>query len=318
METKPTTWFQRLRNGLAKTHDSLVSRVESLFKGKSLLQEELFEELEEILILADLGVTTSTEVVNKLKSEVRKRKIVEGGQVKPILQEILIDMLTPVQSNLDFSSHQPFIMMVLGVNGVGKTTTIGKLAARLGQEGKRVLLAAGDTFRAAATEQLEIWAERAKTIGVIKHQSGADPSAVVFDALQAAKSRNAQVVIIDTAGRLHNKAHLIAELQKMKKVISRELPEAPHEILLVLDATTGQNGLQQARQFNQAMEGITGLALTKLDGTAKGGIIFSIVNELSIPVKLIGLGEGIDDLRNFEAREFVSALFDDAGGYEHG
>lgn len=292
--------------------------IERLLRGKTYIDEDLFEELEEILILADLGVQTSHEVVERLRDKARREKIKEVYLLKSALREELMEILEPSHSPLNISTHSPFVMMVLGVNGVGKTTTIGKLAARYGRQGKKVLLAAGDTFRAAAIEQLMLWGERTACAGVIKHQSGSDPSAVAFDAVQAAKSRGADLLIIDTAGRLHNKSHLIAELQKMKRVISRELPEAPHETLLVLDATTGQNAIQQVRQFNESMEGITGLALTKLDGTAKGGIIFSIVHELAIPVKLIGVGEGIEDLRDFEAEEFVSALFETAEGNEHG
>ena len=318
MEATSTSLFKRLCKGLSKTHNGLVNGLERLFIRKPHIDEDLLDELEEILILADLGVQTSTQVIERLKEEIRREKINEASLLRPILQNILIEMLTPFQSILDISSSSPFIMMVLGVNGVGKTTIIGKLAARYGQQGKKVLLAAGDTFRAAAIKQLQIWGERAKSAGMIKHQPGADPSAVVYDAIQAAKAREAHLLIIDTAGRLHNKSHLIAELQKMKRIISRELPGAPHEILLILDATTGQNGLQQAKQFHEAMEGITGLALTKLDGTAKGGILFNIVNELAIPVKLIGIGEEMEDLRNFSAEEFVSALFEKTKGNNYG
>lgn len=318
MEAKSAGLFKRLCQGLSKSHNVLVNGLERVFIRKTRIDEDLFDELEEILILADLGVQTSSQIVEKLKEAIRREKIHEPSQLRPILQKILIEMLTPFQSPLDISSSCPFVMMVIGVNGVGKTTTIGKLAARYGQQGKKVLLAAADTFRAAAIEQLQIWGERAKSAGVIKHQPGADPAAIVYDAIQAAKAREAHLLIIDTAGRLHNKSHLIAELQKMKRVISRELPGAPHEILLILDATTGQNGLQQVKQFNEAMEGITGLALTKLDGTAKGGILFSIVNELAIPVKLIGIGEQIEDLRNFYAEEFVCALFEKSEGNNHG
>jgi fused signal recognition particle receptor len=314
MEFKPKGWFKRLCQGLSKTHNKFVGGIESLFRGKKYIDDELFEELEEVLISSDLGVTTSHAVVESLRDEARRQKMKDASILETALQAELLKILTPLQSSLDISGHSPFVMLVLGVNGVGKTTTIGKLASRYTRQGKKVLLAAGDTFRAAAIEQLEIWAERSGCSGVIKHQSGSDPSAVIYDAIQAAKSREADLLIIDTAGRLHNKAHLVAELQKMKRVISRELPDAPHEILLVLDANTGQNALQQARQFNEALEHITSLALTKLDGTAKGGIIFSIAHELSIPVKLIGVGEGIEDLRDFEAEEFVSALFETAGG----
>ncbi|MEW6380935.1 MAG: signal recognition particle-docking protein FtsY [bacterium] len=312
MELKPTSWFQRLRQGLAKTHNTLMGGINRLLRGKTAVDEELFEELEEVLILADLGFQTSHEVVDRLRDKARRQKITEASMLRSVLQAELLEIVKPFQSPLDISAHAPFIMMVLGVNGVGKTTTIGKLAARYTRQGKKVLLTAGDTFRAAAIEQLEIWGQRAGCSGVIKHQSGSDPSAVVYDAIQAARSRNMDLVIIDTAGRLHTKDHLVAELQKMKRVISREMPEAPHEILLVLDATTGQNALQQARQFNEALQGITGLALTKLDGTAKGGIIFSIVHELSIPVRLIGVGESVEDLRDFEADEFIAALFETA------
>ncbi len=311
--SKPTGFFKRLCQGLSRTHNGFVFGLEKLFT-KARIDEELYEELEELLLLADIGFTTSNQIVEKLKGEVKRKKVKEAVALKSILQEILTNMLTSFEAPLDISLHSPFIMLVLGVNGVGKTTTIGKLATRFGREGKKVLLAAGDTFRAAAVEQLEVWADRAKVEGIIKHKPGADPSAVAFDAIKAAKAREADLVIIDTAGRLHNKSHLIAELQKMKRVIAREMPEAPHEILLVLDATTGQNGLQQVKQFNEAMGGITGLALTKLDGTAKGGIIFSIVNELAIPIKFIGIGEGTEDLRDFKAEEFVCALFEKSQG----
>ncbi|MCL6583337.1 MAG: signal recognition particle-docking protein FtsY [bacterium] len=312
MESKSTGWFQRLCQGLSKTHTTFMGGIERLLRGRAGVDEELFEELEEVLILADLGYQTAHEVVERLREAARRQKINEPGPLRSLLRSELLEIVKPFQSPLEISAHSPFIMMVLGVNGVGKTTTIGKLAARYSRQGKKVLLAAGDTFRAAAIEQLEIWGQRAGCSGVIKHRSGSDPSAVVYDSIQAARSRHMDLVIIDTAGRLHTKDHLVAELQKMKRVISKELPEAPHEILLVLDATTGQNALQQAKQFNEALEGITGLALTKLDGTAKGGIIFSIVRELAIPIRLIGVGEGIEDLRDFEAEEFIAALFETA------
>ena len=267
--------------------------------------EAFFDDLEEMLILADVGLTASTEAVQELRQRMIEDKISGPEPVKACLREILAEKLSVGSSALDLSTR-PSVVLVVGVNGVGKTTSIGKLANSLRQQGKRVLLCAGDTFRAAAADQLEIWANRSHC-EIVRQKEGADPGAVLFDALQAARARGVDVVICDTAGRLHNKANLMAELAKLRKIIDRELPEAALEILLVLDATTGQNGLIQAKQF-QEISGCTGIVLTKLDGTAKGGIVVAIAQELQVPVKLVGLGEGIDDLQPFDAREYVEAL----------
>ena len=267
--------------------------------------EAFFDDLEEMLILADVGLTASTEAVQELRQRMIEDKISGPEPVKACLREILAEKLSVGDFALDLSTR-PSVVLVVGVNGVGKTTSIGKLANSLRQQGKRVLLCAGDTFRAAAADQLEIWANRSHC-EIVRQKEGADPGAVLFDALQAARARGVDVVICDTAGRLHNKANLMAELAKLRKIIDRELPEAALEILLVLDATTGQNGLIQAKQF-QEISGCTGIVLTKLDGTAKGGIVIAIAQELQVPVKLVGLGEGIEDMRPFDAREYVEAL----------
>lgn len=267
--------------------------------------EAFFEDLEEMLILADVGMTTAAEAVEELRKRMIEDKIAGQEPVKAALREILAEALTMEGQELDLSTR-PSVVLVIGVNGVGKTTSIGKLAARLRKRGKRVLLCAGDTFRAAAADQLEIWAGRAGC-EIVRQHEGADPGAVLFDALQAAKARNVDVVICDTAGRLHNKANLMAELAKLRKIIDREAPEAALETLLVLDATTGQNGLIQAKQFKETA-GCTGIVLTKLDGTAKGGIVIAIAQELGVPVKFVGLGEGIDDLQPFDAKEYVNAI----------
>ena len=267
--------------------------------------EAFFDDLEEMLILADVGLTASTEAVQELRQRMIEDKISGPEPVKACLREILAEKLSVGSSALDLSTR-PSVVLVVGVNGVGKTTSIGKLANSLRQQGKRVLLCAGDTFRAAAADQLEIWANRSHC-EIVRQKEGADPGAVLFDALQAARARGVDVVICDTAGRLHNKANLMAELAKLRKIIDRELPEAALEILLVLDATTGQNGLIQAKQF-QEISGCTGIVLTKLDGTAKGGIVIAIAQELQVPVKLVGLGEGIEDMRPFDAKEYVEAL----------
>ena len=267
--------------------------------------EAFFDDLEEMLILADVGLETATEVVKELRQRMIEDKISGQEPVKACLREILAEKLQVGDGALNISTR-PSVVLVVGVNGVGKTTSIGKLANSLRLEGKRVLLCAGDTFRAAAADQLEIWANRARC-EIVRQKEGADPGAVLFDALQAARARGVDVVICDTAGRLHNKANLMAELAKLRKIIDRELPEAALEILLVLDATTGQNGLIQAKQF-QEISGCTGIVLTKLDGTAKGGIVIAIAQELQVPVKLVGLGEGIDDMRPFDAKEYVEAL----------
>ena len=285
--------------------DKLKKITTNLFSGFTEADEAFFEELEETLILADLGMNTALEAVEQLRQRVRKEKLRDQEEVKSALREILAEMISVGDTSLNLSTT-PSVVLFIGVNGVGKTTSIGKVAHQLKNEGKRVLLCAADTFRAAAADQLEIWAERAGCELVRQHE-GADPGAVLFDALQAAKARNVDVVLCDTAGRLHNKANLMAELTKLSRIIDRECPGATRETLLVLDATTGQNGLIQAKQFQEAA-GLTGIILTKLDGTAKGGIVVAIAKELGIPVKLVGMGEGLDDLKPFDAKEYVEAV----------
>ncbi|MBQ2739745.1 MAG: signal recognition particle-docking protein FtsY [Oscillibacter sp.] len=285
--------------------DKLKKITSNLFSSFTEADEEFFEELEETLILADLGMETAVEAVEKLRKRVKKEGLRGQDEVREGLREILLEEMTVSDTELDLST-KPAVVLFIGVNGVGKTTSIGKLGNQLKKEGKRVLFCAGDTFRAAAADQLQIWAERAGC-EIIRQHEGADPGAVLFDALQAAKARNVDVVLCDTAGRLHNKANLMAELAKLSKIIDRECPGAARETLLVLDATTGQNGLIQARQFKETA-GLTGIVLTKLDGTAKGGIVVAIAKELGIPVKLAGVGEGIDDLRPFDARSYVEAI----------
>ena len=299
-------FFAKLKEGLTKTRENFVGKVEEVFTGRKRIDEELYEELEEVLIRSDVGVNTSLQLVDRLRKEVKLRKISDPSELALVLQELIAELLGE-EEPLILAKQGPSIILVVGVNGVGKTTTIGKLANRLKKDGKRVLMAAGDTFRAAAIDQLEVWGERSG-IEVIKHREGADPAAVAYDAVQAAKSRSMDVVLIDTAGRLHNKVNLMEELRKVKRVIEREIPGAPHEVLLVLDATTGQNALQQAKQF-QEVAGVTGIVLTKLDGTAKGGVVLGIRGETRIPVKWIGIGEGIDDLRPFVPKDFAAALF---------
>ncbi|MDX1764500.1 MAG: signal recognition particle-docking protein FtsY [bacterium] len=303
--------FQRLRAGLARTRDGLVGRIDALLAGRSTIDGDTLEALEEILIESDIGVEHAMTLIARIQEQYDKKDLKDPHFIKGYIREELTAILSRQDYHLIRPAQGPLVIMVVGVNGVGKTTTIAKLARRFSEAGESVLLAAGDTFRAAATEQLEIWGKRVGA-QVIKHQSGADPSAVVFDALKAADARGSGVVIADTAGRLHTKVNLMEELKKMKRVMAKVMPEAPHEILLVLDATTGQNALSQAKIFHEAV-GVTGIALTKLDGTAKGGIVTAIVGELGIPVKLIGIGEGMDDLRDFEPEAFVSALFDTQG-----
>ncbi|HZK54022.1 MAG TPA: signal recognition particle-docking protein FtsY [Desulfosporosinus sp.] len=299
-------FFTKLKEGLTKTRENFVGKVEEVFTGRKKIDEELYDELEEVLIRSDVGVNTSLQLVEGLRKAVKERKISDPSELALVLQELIAELLGE-EETLTSAKKGPSIILVVGVNGVGKTTTIGKLANRLKKDGKRVIMAAGDTFRAAAIDQLEVWGERSG-IEVIKHQEGADPAAVAYDAVQAAKSRSIDVVLIDTAGRLHNKVNLMEELRKVKRVIAREIPGAPHEVLLVLDATTGQNALQQAKQF-QEVAGVTGIVLTKLDGTAKGGVVLGIRGETGIPVKWIGIGEGIDDLRPFVPKDFAAALF---------
>ena len=298
-------FFDRLKEGLEKTRKGFIGKVEALFTGRK-IDAETLEELEETLITSDIGIKATAEIVESLREKAKRGEIRDPGNIRDLLKQEMAALLGPSQP-LIISGERPFIILTVGVNGVGKTTTIGKLAARFVSEGKSVLLAAGDTFRAAAIEQLEIWARRTGA-QIVKHQSGSDPAAVAFDSLSAARSRNVDVVIIDTAGRLHTKSPLMEELKKMRRVIDKSIPGAPHETLLVVDATTGQNALRQAEMF-QGVAGVSGIALTKLDGTAKGGIIFAVRKELGIPIRLIGVGEGVEDLRDFDPKEFIEALF---------
>ena len=296
--------FDRLKEGLQKTRQGLASRIDSIFKSET-LDETSLEELEETLIASDVGVAATTDIVSHIRA--REDEIRRTGGVRDAIKQEMLRILGNAHPIVSFG-QKPFVILTVGVNGTGKTTTIGKLASRFASEGHSVVLGASDTFRAAAIEQLEIWAKRSGA-EIVKHQSGSDPAAVAFDAVEAAKARGADIVIIDTAGRLHTKASLMEELRKVKRVITKAMPDAPQEVLLVLDATTGQNAMRQAELFNE-VAGVTGIALTKLDGTAKGGIVFAIRKELGIPVRLIGIGEKIDDLRDFNPKEFVDALFE--------
>ncbi len=298
-------FFEKIKAGLAKTRNAMASGLGSIFSGFSELDDDFYDELEECLILADLGVETAGKATERLRKTVKEQRLKTAEQAREALKDILVQMLQVGDTELDLSGH-PSVILVIGVNGVGKTTTIGKLATRLTAQGKKVLLVAGDTFRAAAADQLEIWANRAGA-DIVRQHEGADAASVVFDGIQAAKARNADVILIDTAGRLHNKQNLMNELNKISRIVSRELPDAPREVLLVLDGTTGQNGLIQAKQFKE-IAGVTAIALTKLDGTAKGGIVIAVADALQIPVKFIGVGEQADDLMPFAARDFVDAL----------
>jgi len=299
--------FDRLKEGLKKTSDSFTEKFDNLFKGSLKIDDDLYEELEEILITSDISFDTTLKIVENLKKNIKKKNINDVNLVKPELKEVLYELLENNKSKLDIE-NQKNIIVIVGVNGVGKTTTIGKLASRFKNEGKSVILAAGDTFRAAAEEQLEIWSKRAK-VDIVRHnESGADPSAVIYDAIQRAKSKNTDILICDTAGRLHNKVNLMNELSKIMRIINKQYPEAKKEVLLVIDATTGQNALNQVKTFNEAVE-LTGVILTKLDGTAKGGVVLSIVDEYKLPVKFIGVGEKVEDLQEFDYKNFVDALF---------
>ena len=298
-------FFERIRQGLSKTRHAMQSTIGGMFAGFHGIDDDFYDDLEESLILADLGVDTAVRAVEELRERVNMQHLKSGDEVREALKDILAGMLDVGDTALRMSTR-PSVILVIGVNGVGKTTTIGKLAAQLKADGKKVLLCAADTFRAAAADQLEIWSERAG-VDIIRQHEGADPAAVVFDAISAARARSSDVILCDTAGRLHNKQNLMNELGKISRIIDRELPDADKEVLLVLDGTTGQNGLMQARQFSE-IAGVTGMVLTKLDGTAKGGIVIAVADALKIPVKYIGVGEGIDDLMPFEAREFVDAL----------
>ena len=301
--------FQKLRRGLAKTQGLLVGGVDDLLRPGRGMDEALYEELEEVLIVADVGVAATQRLIEGVRREVKQKGVSDAHDVLLLLRHEVLEILRPYETPLaiEGAGASPFVMMVIGVNGTGKTTTVGKLAHRFTSQGKKVVVAAADTFRAAAIEQLEIWSSRAGA-DFVRHGSGADPSAVAFDAVKAAQARKCHLLFIDTAGRLHTKENLMEELKKIKRVIGRELPGAPHEILLVLDATTGQNAVAQAQTFHQSLE-VTGIALTKLDGTAKGGIIVAIAQELGIPLRFVGVGEEIEDLQDFRAEVFVDALF---------
>ena len=298
-------FFEKIKNGLKKTRSAMAATLGGLFDSFTGANEEFYEELEESMILADMGVETSCKAVELLRQRVKEEKLRGGEEIHAALKEILVDMLQVGDTALKLGT-KPSVILVIGVNGVGKTTTIGKLAHSLTEQGKKVLLCAGDTFRAAAADQLEIWAGRANA-EIVRQHEGADPASVVFDAISAAKARGSDVILCDTAGRLHNKANLMNELGKMSRIIDRELPDADKEVLLVLDGTTGQNGLLQAKQFKE-IAGVTAIALTKLDGTAKGGIVIAVADALQIPVKYIGVGEQMDDLMPFDAKSFVDAL----------
>lgn len=300
------SFFARLKSGLEKTRNSINDKIDGVLKAFKHVDEELFEELEEALIMADVGVDTSLYIISELRKRVKEKKITETELVKGEISEIVSEMLSKNDNTLN-TDKLPAVIMVIGVNGVGKTTSIGKMAARFKAEGKKVILGAADTFRAAAIDQLQIWADRSE-IDLIKHEEGSDPASVVFDTIAAAKARGSDIIILDTAGRLHNKKNLMDELAKISRVIDRELPQCSRETLLVLDATTGQNAVNQAKLFSETAD-ITGIILTKLDGSAKGGIVLAVSHEQNIPVKLVGVGEGIDDLQDFSSEDFAKALF---------
>ena len=298
-------FFDKIKAGLTKTRDALEATLDGVFSGFSQIDDDFYDELEESLILADLGVETAMKATERLRKAIREQHLKTPEEAKEALKGILVDMLHVGDTQLNLSTT-PAVVLVIGVNGVGKTTTIGKLATRLAGEGKKVLMVAGDTFRAAAADQLEIWAGRSGA-DIVRQHEGADPASVVYDGIQAAKARNVDVILVDTAGRLHNKTNLMNELNKISRILERELPDAAKEVLLVLDGTTGQNGLIQAKQFKE-IAGVTAIALTKLDGTAKGGIVIAVADSLQIPVKFVGVGEHADDLMPFEAKDFVEAL----------
>ena len=298
-------FFDKIKSGLSKTREALSNTLDAVFSGFTELDADFYDELEESLILADLGVETVTKVMKELRRQVSRRGLSTTQEAKDCLKEILKDMLNVGDTELNLSTS-PAVILVIGVNGVGKTTTIGKIANQLGKQGKQVTLVAGDTFRAAAADQLEIWAERSGA-AIVRQKEGADPASVVFDGIQSAKARGSDVILIDTAGRLHNKTNLMNELNKISRIVERELPDAAREVLLVLDGTTGQNGLIQAKQFKE-IAGVTAVAITKLDGTAKGGIVIAVADTLQIPVKFVGVGEQAEDLMPFVAEDFVEAL----------
>ncbi len=300
--------LDRLKAGIQKTRSGLVGSLDTLIHGKKEIDPELLEELEYNLISADIGVRTATEILDGIRQKVERNVLSDAGELRSVIRQQLLEILEANERPFHYASAPPTVVMIVGVNGVGKTTTIGKLAKRFQEDGQSVLICAADTFRAAAIEQLAVWAERSG-VGMVRQQTGSDPSAVLFDALEAAKSRKSGIVLVDTAGRLHNKANLMAELEKMTRTAQRLVPEAPHEVLMVLDATTGQNGLEQAKKFTETA-GVTGIVLTKLDGTAKGGVVVAIARELNLPIRYVGVGEQIDDLLPFEADKFVASLFD--------
>lgn len=306
---EPVSLMDRMKSGLSKTHQSMVGRIDSLIRGRKEIDADLLEDLEEILVTADLGVSTTQRLVTALEEQLDRGSLADGTQLRKALKAEILNCLSLDMPEVAVPEGQPKVILMTGVNGVGKTTTIGKLACKFSKEGQKVVLGAGDTFRAAAAEQLGIWADRAGC-DLIRHDEGADPGAVVFDAVKAAVARKADTLLLDTAGRLHNKAHLMEELKKVRRVVDRELPGAPHLTLLVLDATTGQNALNQAKLFGEAVQ-VDGIVLTKLDGTAKGGVVIAIAAELGLPVYHVGIGEGIEDLRSFEPEIFVDALFGD-------
>jgi len=306
-DTEKQGFFRRLRSRLSKTRKGLVSRVDQLLLGKKEIDEALLEELEEILITSDLGVQTTMTLIEKVREKVKRKDLSNPEELKEALQSEILTFLQVPPGPSRMAEQKPYVIMVVGVNGVGKTTTIGKLGGRYVKEGKRVLLIAADTFRAAAVEQLEIWADRINA-ELVRHRGKSDPSAVVYDGIHAAQARDMDVVIIDTAGRLHTKVNLMEELKKIRRTVARQLPDAPHEILLVLDATTGQNAISQAQLFHEALE-ISGIALVKLDGTAKGGIVVGICDSLGLPLQYIGLGEKVEDLQDFDPDAFIKALF---------
>ena len=307
-DKKETNWFNRLKKGLAKTRDNFVGQISGLLRVGRKIDEELMEEIEEILIQADVGVNTTMTLMDNVRQTVKEKGLKDSSELEAVLKQEMIKVLGETDEYINVEGHQPYTILVLGINGAGKTTTIGKLAHRFRSEGKRVLVAAGDTFRAAAADQLAIWCDRAG-VEFIRSSDGSDPASVVFDAIQSAKSRRVDVLIVDTAGRLHTKKPLMDELSKIGRVMGRELPGAPHEVLLVLDGVAGQNAIMQAKIFNEAVP-VTGVVVTKLDGTAKGGIVIAVKAEIGAPVKLIGIGEKLDDLRDFVARDFVEALFE--------
>lgn len=302
-------FLEKLKKGLSKTHQGFIEKIDRLLNGKKIIDKDLLDELEAILFEADLGVSTVNQLMEDVNKGLKRGDLQDPNKVKEFIRQNILKVLKTAESHLvmDLSIVKPFVFMVVGVNGVGKTTTIGKIAYQYSKQGKKILIGAADTFRAAAVEQLEIWTKRVGA-DFIKQSKGSDPSAVAFDSIQAAIARDVDIVFIDTAGRIHTKVNLMEELKKIKRTIGRQSPGAPHEILLILDATTGQNAISQAKLFNEAI-GVTGIALTKLDGTAKGGIIVGITEELKIPIRFIGVGEDIDDLREFNAEEFVQALF---------